>query len=176
MDITTDGFGFMLSVGDLAWVPFAYCLQARYLVFTPVVLGPVWTVVILLFNFTGYYIFRTANAEKNDFRNGKNPKSSAFFFHLSVAKFDVAFPDLEFMTTESGSKLLTSGWWGRSRHPNYLYDNFSFCIHGCSQGFMQRRSLNVLGVVITDRVHNPDPFLLCRLLPCPAYSQTATRR
>lgn len=25
------------------------------------------------------------------------------------------------MTTESGRKLLTSGWWGRSRHPNYLY-------------------------------------------------------
>jgi hypothetical protein len=65
----------MLSVGDLAWVPFTYCLQARYLVFTPVVLGPIWTVVVVLFNFVGYYIFRTANAEKNDFRNGKNPKS-----------------------------------------------------------------------------------------------------
>lgn len=32
MDITTDGFGFMLAFGDLAWVPFAYTLQARYLV------------------------------------------------------------------------------------------------------------------------------------------------
>ncbi|KAJ6508039.1 ERG4/ERG24 ergosterol biosynthesis protein [Mycena vitilis] len=104
MDITTDGFGFMLSVGDLAWVPFAYCLQARYLVFTPVELGPVWTAVVVLFNFAGYYIFRTANGEKNDFRNGKNPKN------------------LEFFTTESGSKLLTSGWWGRSRHPNYFGD------------------------------------------------------
>ena len=27
MDITTDGFGFMLSVGDLVWVPFTYSLQ-----------------------------------------------------------------------------------------------------------------------------------------------------
>lgn len=25
------------------------------------------------------------------------------------------------MTTERGTKLLTSGWWGRSRHPNYMY-------------------------------------------------------
>jgi hypothetical protein len=32
MDITTDGFGFMLIFGDLAWVPFIYSLQARYLV------------------------------------------------------------------------------------------------------------------------------------------------
>jgi hypothetical protein len=104
MDITTDGFGFMLSVGDLAWVPFAYSLQARYLVFNPVVLGPVGIAGVLAVNCAGYYIFRVANAEKNDFRNGKNPKN------------------LEFMTTESGSKLLTSGWWGRSRHPNYLGD------------------------------------------------------
>jgi len=28
--------------------------------------------------------------------------------------------DLAYMTTEQGSKLLTSGWWGVSRHPNYL--------------------------------------------------------
>ena len=29
MDITTDGFGYMLAFGDLAWVPFTYSLQAR---------------------------------------------------------------------------------------------------------------------------------------------------
>ncbi len=29
MDITTDGFGFMLAFGDLAWVPFTYSLQVR---------------------------------------------------------------------------------------------------------------------------------------------------
>ena len=29
MDITTDGFGFMLAFGDLSWVPFTYSLQAR---------------------------------------------------------------------------------------------------------------------------------------------------
>jgi len=31
MDVTTDGFGYMLAFGDLAWVPFTYSLQARYL-------------------------------------------------------------------------------------------------------------------------------------------------
>ena len=35
MDITTDGFGFMLVFGDLTWVPFIYSLQARYLVSNP---------------------------------------------------------------------------------------------------------------------------------------------
>jgi delta14-sterol reductase len=74
MDITSDGFGFMLAIGDIAWVPFVYSLQARYLAFKHVELGPVWTAVILLFDLVGYYIFRTANGEKNDFRNGRNPK------------------------------------------------------------------------------------------------------
>lgn len=76
MDITTDGFGYMLSFGDLAWVPFVYSLQARYLVSNQVELGPVWTAGIFLVNVTGYYIFRESNGEKNNFRNGKNPKSN----------------------------------------------------------------------------------------------------
>lgn len=76
MDITTDGFGFMLAVGDLAWVPFTYSVQARYLAFNPVELGPIWTAVIVIVNLTGYWIFRDSNGEKNDFRNGKNPKSA----------------------------------------------------------------------------------------------------
>ena len=75
MDITSDGFGFMLSVGDLAFVPFTYTVQTRYLAFHPVELGPMATVGVLLVNLLGYYIFRSANGEKNDFRNGKNPKS-----------------------------------------------------------------------------------------------------
>eukprot|EP00964_Phaeocystis_antarctica_P106704 scaffold71517_cov55-Phaeocystis_antarctica.AAC.5 len=35
MDITTDGFGYMLAFGDLAWVPFTYSLQARPYTPTP---------------------------------------------------------------------------------------------------------------------------------------------
>lgn len=79
MDIVTDGFGFMLAVGDLLFVPCTYSLQARYLAFHPVDLGPIWTTGILATNLLGYYIFRTANGEKDDFRNGKNPKSKLLF-------------------------------------------------------------------------------------------------
>lgn len=28
--------------------------------------------------------------------------------------------DLQYMKTERGTNLLTSGWWGVSRHPNYV--------------------------------------------------------
>ena len=35
MDITTEGFGFMLVFGDLTWVPFVYTIQTRYLLDSP---------------------------------------------------------------------------------------------------------------------------------------------
>ena len=44
MDITTDGMGFMLSFGDLVWVPLLYSTQCRYLAAYPVHLG--WTRIV----------------------------------------------------------------------------------------------------------------------------------
>lgn len=121
MDITTDGFGFMLAVGDLTWVPFVYSLQARYLVFKPVELGPLRTAGVVGLNLLGYYIFRDANGEKNAFRNGQNPKSEFLFLsQMPSSVLIYCCLDLKYFTTSTGSKLLTSGWWGRSRHPNYL--------------------------------------------------------
>jgi hypothetical protein len=35
MDITSDGFGFMLAFGDLAWVPFVFTTSTRFLVEHP---------------------------------------------------------------------------------------------------------------------------------------------
>jgi Delta14-sterol reductase len=75
MDITTDGLGFMLIVGLLTWLPFVYSLQARYLVFKQLELGPKMTVFIIFVNLLGYYIFRAANGEKDRFRKGRNPHS-----------------------------------------------------------------------------------------------------
>lgn len=116
MDITTDGFGFMLAFGDLVWLPFIYSLQARYLAVYPVKLGLYGVIGILAVQAFGYWIFRSSNNEKNRFRT--NPK-------------DPRIAHLQYMETKSGSKLLTSGWWGFSRHPNYLGDwimAWSYCL------------------------------------------------
>ena len=47
IDITTDGFGFMLAFGDVVWLPFTYSLQAKYLSVHPVSLGPLYVLMIL---------------------------------------------------------------------------------------------------------------------------------
>lgn len=107
MDITTDGFGFMLTFGDLSWVPFTYSLQARYLTVFPVDLGPVMVAVIVSIQCLGYWIFRGANGQKDIFR--RDP------LHPKVNH-------LQYIETDAGSKLLISGWWGLSRHINYFGD------------------------------------------------------
>jgi hypothetical protein len=104
MDIASDGFGFMLAFGDLCWVPFTYTIQARYLSIFPQDLSLPFLVAVLSLNFFGLYVFRSSNSEKNAFRSNPNDPIVA---HLSYIK------------TESGSKLLTSGWWGLARKINY---------------------------------------------------------
>eukprot|EP00730_Choanoeca_flexa_P014898 TRINITY_DN6684_c0_g1_i1.p1 TRINITY_DN6684_c0_g1~~TRINITY_DN6684_c0_g1_i1.p1 ORF type:complete len:443 (+),score=82.67 TRINITY_DN6684_c0_g1_i1:56-1330(+) len=107
MDICMDGFGFMLAYGDLAWVPFTYSLQARYLVDFPQHLSYQYIAFVLAVQFLGYYIFRGANGQKDQFK--RDPT------HPSVKH-------LETIPTSRGTKLIASGWWGVARHINYFGD------------------------------------------------------
>jgi hypothetical protein len=81
MDITTDGFGFMLAFGDLSWVPFVYSGQARYLTVVKNSGYPTWKghfmilSVIILLKIFGYWVFRGSNSEKNEFRTNPNSNS-----------------------------------------------------------------------------------------------------
>lgn len=107
MDVTTDGFGFMLIFGDLAWVPFTYCLQAKYLVHHDPNLSNISLTAILVLHIFGFFIFRGANSQKDKFRRDPD---------------DPAVSHLLFLQTKRGTKLLTSGWWGMARKINYTGD------------------------------------------------------
>ena len=75
IDIITDGLGFMLTFGDVSWLPFTYSIQARYLAIHPVKLGVSGVLGVFAVQGLGYYIFRASNNEKNRFRtNPKDPK------------------------------------------------------------------------------------------------------
>ena len=109
MDIKHENFGFMLAFGDLVWVPMTYSLQAHYLI-DRVHHLPWWgAVIIVAINMLGLYIFRAVNLQKHKFRGdpdnvriwGKKP---------------------EYLQTEQGGRLLLSGFWGWSRHFNYVGD------------------------------------------------------
>ena len=124
MDITTDGFGFMLAFGDMAWVPFTYSLQARYLVDYDPGLNLISLIGIFMLNVLGFYIFRSANKEKDRFRRNPN---------------DEVLKHLSFLQTKRGTKLLTSGWWGMARKINYTGDwmmSLSWCLTGGMQSIV----------------------------------------
>lgn len=116
MDVVTDGFGFMLCFGDLAWLPYTYSIQSRFLSLPQnfYELGYPLSIAILLLNALGYYIFRSANKQKSDFRRGKLDQSN-----------------LKYIQTKSGTKLLCDGWWSKSQHMNYFGDwiiGWSWCL------------------------------------------------
>jgi delta14-sterol reductase len=128
IDLIQDGFGMMLSFGDLVWVPFIYSIQTRYLATYPVELGVKGLVPIMAIQAFGYYIFRSVNNEKNRFRTDPN---------------DPRIKHLKFIETESGSKLLVSGWWGTARHINYLGDWFmswSYVLPTAMSGYVIRNA------------------------------------
>lgn len=107
MDIVHDGFGFMLAVGDISWVPFLYTLQCHYMFLFPTQQTPVVLAGCIALQLTGYTLFRTANTEKDRFR--RDPK-------------DPRVAHLKIMKTSAGKSLIVSGAWGICRHPNYVGD------------------------------------------------------
>ncbi|KAF1918120.1 ergosterol biosynthesis ERG4/ERG24 [Ampelomyces quisqualis] len=128
MDIIQDGFGMMLSFGDIVWVPFTYSIQTRYLSVYPVDLGVQGVLAVLAVQGFGYYIFRSVNNEKNRFRTDpEDPRVS----------------HLKYIETEAGSRLLISGWWGMARHINYLGDWFmswSYVLPTALSGYVIRNA------------------------------------
>jgi protein-S-isoprenylcysteine O-methyltransferase Ste14 len=109
MDIKHENFGFMLAFGDLVWVPMTYGLQAMYLIHHVHDLSPWAAAGIIGLNFLGLAIFRTVNNQKNRFRRA--PDDTRIWGRKA-----------EYMQTKRGSKLLLSGFWGWSRHFNYVGD------------------------------------------------------
>ena len=112
MDITTDGFGWMLSFGDLAWVPALYSLQARFLSTRHTALTSpfdyAYLAIVVVLGVLGMIIFRGANSQKDTYKRDPN--------HPSVKA-------LKTIPTPAGTKpLLVDGWWGKARHINYFGD------------------------------------------------------
>lgn len=116
MDIIYEKFGWMLCWANLVWVPFTYCFPAYYLLkLGPIDPGVTWVTFVLSLHLAGYYIFDTANSQKDYFRDAR-PKRG--FPRLPWGRLS----NPTFIVTQRGTKLLTSGWWGVARHMNYTGD------------------------------------------------------
>jgi len=126
LDIMHDHFGFFMSYGTCAWVQSTYTSQALYLVYYPLHLSSTQILAIVGVNVLGYTLFRLTNNQKDAFRasGGK----------MKVWGKPADYIEASYTTTDGKQRkslLLASGWWGLSRHFNYLADllvTCSFCM------------------------------------------------
>ena len=107
-DLFAEKLGFKLAWGCLVFYPFFYCIGCYQLVTIPTDhdLSSSQIVLTILTFFAGWIITRGANMQKFFFRT--NPNSKTFLFGLIKQE------------TIPGTRILCSGWWGVSRHFNYM--------------------------------------------------------
>lgn len=126
IDICHDHFGWMLAWGDSVWLPYMYTLQGLYLLYHPATLSKSAALIIFFLGLAGYAIFRSANYQKDIFRNSKHPPK---IWGENPRWIDCAYTTLQGETKKS--RLLTTGWWGKARHFNYTGDlilSLAYCL------------------------------------------------
>ncbi len=130
IDICHEHFGWMLSWGDSVWLPYMYTLQGLYLVYNPVEISTGYTLAILTLGVIGYWIFRSANSQKDLFRKSDG--------NTLIWRKKPEIIECEYLSADGKmrpSKLLVSGWWGVARHFNYTGDLMGCLAYGLACGF-----------------------------------------
>lgn len=133
-DIFYEKWGWMLIYWNLAGVPFVYAFQAHYILVNSLRThrpneNVSMTLIVILFIvlFFAYYIWDSAQAQKNRFRMQQRgtyvPRKAAF---PQVPWNTLTNP--KYLTTKCGSTLLIDGWWQFCRKPHYTAD---ICMATC---------------------------------------------
>ncbi|KAF2138354.1 uncharacterized protein K452DRAFT_328886 [Aplosporella prunicola CBS 121167] len=117
IDICHDHFGFYLAWGSAAWLPTMYTLQAQYLARYPVQPSPLAAAASLCAGVGGYALFRSVNAQKDLVRR-TNGDCKVWGKQAKVMRCTFKTADGQ----DRETLLLLSGWWGVSRHCNYVGD------------------------------------------------------
>jgi Delta24(24(1))-sterol reductase len=132
-DIFHEKFGWMLIFWNYVGVPFVYCFQSFYILKNNLQLPLSYMLPLLLVLLFAYYVWDTANSQKNRFRMQQRGT-------LIKRK---AFPQLpwgtlknpRYIKTASGSMLLTDGWYRYGRKVHYAADTLMAITWGLSCGF-----------------------------------------
>ncbi|KAG0470424.1 hypothetical protein HPP92_017124 [Vanilla planifolia] len=154
MDIAHDRAGFYICWGCLVWVPSIYTSPGMYLVNHPVNLGSKLAVSILLAGLVCIYINYDCDRQRQVFRktNGR-----CLIWGKPPSKIEATY-----FTTKGESKtnlLLTSGWWGLSRHFHYVPEilaAFFWTIPALFNHFLPYFYVIFLTILLLDRAKRDD--------------------
>ena len=111
----------MLIFWNISGVPYVYCFQSVYLLKNSWIdYGPVGFGVLVVVLLAAYYVWDTAQSQKNRFRMKLKgtyvPRNS--FPQLPWGTLE----NPKYLQTECGSALLTDGWWQYARKIHYTCD------------------------------------------------------
>ena len=121
IDIIEDRAGFYETWGCIVWVPAVYTLHTRIGLIYGSNLNFTTSLFIFLIGIALICNVR-ANEERRQFR--KILKKKLFFSSCVGSSINATYYTLNESgeTEERTNKLLTSGWWGWVRHPQYIFD------------------------------------------------------
>lgn len=117
-DIRHDLFGWMLTYGDFGFLVWYYCFSfCGYVSFLerPLTDNHVNFAIGTVIYVCAMYLFRVTNIQKHNFRTYIADGGD-------LSQYKVWGKPVEYIHTEEGSYLLTSGWWSLARHFNYIGD------------------------------------------------------
>ncbi|OWZ69186.1 hypothetical protein AYX15_00036 [Cryptococcus neoformans] len=135
-DMFHEKFGWMLIFWNMSGVPMTYVYPAIYMSRAPIEsyeFSRLGSVALFSTLMICYYIFDCSMAQKSVFKMQQQGeyKPRKAFPQMPWAELK----DPTYIQTKHGNKLLTSGFWGFARKPNYTADWIQACTWGLTAGF-----------------------------------------
>jgi 7-dehydrocholesterol reductase len=154
LDIMHDRAGFMICWGCLVWLPCVYVSPTLYLVHHPNDLGTFWATAIFLVGTASIMVNFLADRQRQQIR-AKN--GACLIWRRKPTLIQATYK------TQSGETkqtlLLTSGWWGISRHFHYVPEimgAFFWSLPALFTNFMPYFYVLFLTILLVDRAYRHD--------------------
>ncbi|CAG0886348.1 unnamed protein product [Darwinula stevensoni] len=149
LDIIYDRAGFYLCYGCLVFVPSIYAFSSYYFVAHPPLVSDVTAWVVFGLGIAFVLLNYKVDYEKQVFKNtgGK----------CEIWGKPARYLEVEYSTTSGvkRSKLLTSGFWGMSRHFNYVFEllaAYSWAVVGIHYGAWPFLYSTILTILLVQRI------------------------
>lgn len=158
VDIQHDRLGYYLTYGAFSWMTMSYTAYGYYASHVRPGNSNFRLFIVVFLYLLGYWLMRTSNNQKEDFR--KNPEKKIWG---KKPEFMLAeYKTLDGVTRKN--KLLLSGFWGWARHFNYVGDLLLclsisiLCGFDCLSGHVY--SFQLTGILLTRALRDDKRCLL----------------